>query len=166
MGAADVVYVAVCGGDDADEDTSAEAEQIGRLLARAGAVVVCGGGRGVMEGVARGAAAEGGTSIGILPGSDRSGGNEYLTLSLPTGIGEMRNVLVVRAADVLIAVGGEFGTLAEVAFALKTGVPVVGLRTWELGKDGETVDAFVRASSAADAVDHGLRLARERTRRP
>jgi uncharacterized protein (TIGR00725 family) len=157
------VYVAVCGPDPSPPDVAAQAEEIGRLLAKARAVVVCGGLGGTMEATARGVQAEGGTVIGILPGSGRSAGNRYLSLSIPTGMGEMRNALIVRSADVVIAVAGEFGTLSEVAFALKTGVPVVGLQTWELSKPGRLVaDPIVRASSAQDAVDQAIRLARAR----
>ena len=112
-----------------------------------------------MEAAARGAAGAGGTVLGILPGGNRSGANPYLTVSIPTGMGEARNTLIVRCSDVLIAVAGEFGTLSEIAFALKTGVPVVGLSTWELPKAGRTVDAFPRVSSPQDAVDEALRLA-------
>jgi uncharacterized protein (TIGR00725 family) len=153
------VYVAVCGPGEASGEVAAQAEEVGRLVARAGAVVVCGGLGGVMEAAARGAAEEGGTSIGILPRSRRDEANRYVTLSIPTGMGEMRNMLIVRAADVVIAVGGEFGTLSEVAFALKTGVPVVGLDTWELAKAGGPVEAFPRASSPKEAVQEALRRA-------
>ena len=118
-----------------------------------------------MEASARGASAAGGTSIGILPGMSRDAANPFLTLSIPTGMGEMRNTMIVRSADALIAIGGEFGTLSEVAFALKTGVPVVGLGTWELVKGGRTIDAFPQAASPQEAVDEALRLAVEgRTR--
>lgn len=155
------VYVAVCGPDPGSPEVNAQAEEVGRLLARAGAVLVCGGLGGTMEATARGVAAEGGTSIGILPGSSRSAANPHLSLSIPTGMGEMRNTLIVRAADVVIAVAGEFGTLSEVAFALKTGVPVVGLGTWELSKPDRVVpDPIVRASTPAEAVEQALRLAR------
>ena len=128
------VYIAVCGPDPSSQEVGAQAEEIGRLLAGAGAVLVCGGLGGVMEAASRGASGAGGTVIGILPGVDRAAANPHLTLSIPTGMGEMRNTLIVRSADALIAVAGEFGTLSEIAFALKTGVPVVGLNTWELGK--------------------------------
>jgi uncharacterized protein (TIGR00725 family) len=139
------------------------AEEVGRRLALAGAVLVCGGGGGVMEAASRGASSEGGLVVGILPTLDRSYGNPYLSVSIPTGLGEVRNTLVVRAADALIAVGGEFGTLSEIAFALKMGVPVVGLRTWELAKEGRPVEAFARAATAEEAVETALRLAaRER----
>ena len=154
------VYVAVCGPDPAPPDVAAQAEQIGRLLARAGAILVCGGLGGVMEAAARGVHQEGGTSIGILPGSGRSGANPHLSVSIPTGMGEMRNALIVRSADVVVAVAGEFGTLSEIAFALKTGVPVVGLGTWELAKPGRMVaDPIVRAATPEDAVEQALRLA-------
>ena len=85
-----------------------------------------------MEAVARGARGDGGTVVGILPGTDRSEANEHVSIALTTGMGEMRNPLVVRAADAVIAVGGAYGTLSEVAFALRTGVPVVGIGTWDL----------------------------------
>jgi uncharacterized protein (TIGR00725 family) len=155
------IYVGVIGPDPASADVASQAEEVGRLLARAGAILVCGGLGGSMEAAARGVQQEGGTSIGILPGSGRSAANPYLTLSIPTGMGEIRNALIVRSADVVIAVAGEFGTLAEIAFALKTGVPVVGLDTWELSKPGRMVaDPIVRASTPRDAVEQALRLAR------
>ena len=154
------VYIAVCGPDPASAEVAAQAEETGRLLARAGAVVVCGGLGGVMEAACRGAIGEGGTTVGILPGIDRSVGNEFLSVAIPTGMGEMRNALIVRAADAVIAVAGEFGTLSEIAFALKTGVPMVGLGTWELSKEGRIVEAFVRAASPTEAVTHAVRLGR------
>ena len=156
------IHVAVCGGGDATEDERGWAEEAGRLLARAGAVVVCGGLGGAMEAVARGVASEGGVSIGILPGRDRLGASEHLTYSIPTGMDEGRNILVVRAADAVIAVGGEFGTLSEIAFALRIGVPVVGLRTWELSKHGSPVDAFPVVDTPEEAVRRAVEAARDR----
>jgi uncharacterized protein (TIGR00725 family) len=153
-------YVAVCGPDPAPASVADQAEEIGRLLARAGAVLVSGGLGGTMEAAARGASMEGGMVLGILPGPDRRAANPYLTLSIPTGMGEMRNAMVVRAADAVIAVAGEFGTLSEIAFALKTGVPVVGLDTWQLAKGGQPVEPFARVGSPEDAVTEALRLAR------
>ncbi|HEX2069501.1 MAG TPA: TIGR00725 family protein [Actinomycetota bacterium] len=158
------VYVGVVGPDPAPEDVAAQAEEVGRLLAKAGAVVVCGGLGGVMEAASRGAATEGGTSIGLLPGTSRGGANPYLTFSIPTGMGEMRNVLIVRASDAVIALAGEFGTLSEIAFALKTGVPVVGLETWELAKAGKPVEPFLLAGSPEEAVREALRLGDEAAR--
>jgi hypothetical protein len=127
-----VVYVAVVGPGDASPAEIESAELIGRGIAEHGDVLVCGGLGGVMAAACRGAAAAGGTSVGILPGNDRSDGNEHLTVAIPTGLGELRNGLVVRAADVVVAVGGAYGTLSEVALALKTGVPVIGLGTWQI----------------------------------
>ena len=150
-------YIAVCGSDAASEAATEQARTVGRLLAEAGAVVVCGGLGGVMEAAARGAAEAGGISIGILPGAVRADASPHLTVSIPTGMGEMRNALVVRAADAVIAVAGEFGTLSEISLALKAGVPVVGLGTWGLTKDGRPVEAFPRADHPEEAVELALR---------
>jgi uncharacterized protein (TIGR00725 family) len=155
------VYVAVCGPDPASPDVAAAAEEVGRLLARSGAILVCGGLGGVMEAAARGSGDERGFAVGILPGVDRRNANRHLSVALPTGMGEMRNALIVRMADVVIAVAGEFGTLSEIAFALKTGVPVVGIDTWELAKGGARVDPdpIVRARTPEDAVAKALSIA-------
>ena len=123
------------------------AAEVGAELARKGAVIVCGGLGGVMEAACRGARAEGGTTIGILPGLDRSAANPHVEVAIPTGLGEARNALVVRAADVLIAVGGAYGTLSEIALALKAGKRVVGLKTWEI--EGVTRAASVESALAA-----------------
>jgi uncharacterized protein (TIGR00725 family) len=157
-------YVAVCGPDPAPPEVAALAEEVGRLLARAGAVLVCGGLGGAMEAASRGAASEGGTVVGILPGSSRAAANPHVTVAIPTGMGEMRNALVVRAADAVVAVAGEYGTLSEIALALKAGVPVVGIATWELAKGGTPVEAFPRAETPEQAVDLALELARRRAR--
>ena len=112
-----------------------------------------------MEATSRGAASVGGMVLGILPTADRSYSNRHVTVAVPTGMGEARNALIVRAADALIAIEGEFGTLSEIAFALKTGVPVVGLRSWELSKPGRgPVEGIVRASTPEEAVEAALRL--------
>jgi uncharacterized protein (TIGR00725 family) len=150
----------VVGGGEADGETCRAAEAVGRGVARRGAVVVCGGLGGVMEAACRGAKAEGGTTVGILPGDDRVGANPFLDVALPTGMGEARNALVVRASDALVAVAGEFGTLSEIALALRLGTPVVGLRTWELAKGGRSVDAFARADDPDEAAALAVRLAR------
>jgi uncharacterized protein (TIGR00725 family) len=149
-------YVAVVGAGSASAEEERAAEAVGRGLAEAGAVVVCGGLGGVMEAACRGARSAGGTTVGILPGSRREDANPYVDIALATGLGEMRNGLVVRAVDALVAVGGEFGTLSEIALALKAGKPVVALGGWELARAGERVDAVERASSAEDAVARAL----------
>ena len=145
-------YVAVVGAGRASSEEERAAEAIGRGLAEAGAVVVCGGLGGVMEAACRGAKAGGGATVGILPGTSRADANPFVDVAIPTGLGEMRNALVVRAADALVAVGGEFGTLSEIALALKAGKPVVALGGWELARSGRPVDAIARAGSAEDAV--------------
>ena len=112
-----------------------------------------------MEAANRGAKEGGGTTVALLPGSQRHHANPYVDVAIPTGMGELRNALLVRAADAVIAIGGGFGTLSEIGFALKTDTPVVGLRTWELHRpDDEGVDPIVRASTAADAVAAALAL--------
>jgi uncharacterized protein (TIGR00725 family) len=125
-------YVAVVGPGEATPEEIATAEEVGRLLAERGAVLVCGGLGGVMEAACRGAKEGGGRTVGILPGDDRAAANPHVDVAIATGLGEARNALVVRAADALIAVGGAYGTLSEIALALKTGTPVVGIRSWEL----------------------------------
>jgi uncharacterized protein (TIGR00725 family) len=157
------VYVSVIGPGQAGPEELGMAESVGRELARRGAVVVCGGLGGAMEAACRGAREEGGVTVGILPGPDRRGANDFLSVALPTGMGELRNGLVVRAGHAVIAVAGEYGTLAEIGFALKLGRPVVGLRTWELARAGRPVaDAIVVADSPAEAVERALQLAAER----
>jgi uncharacterized protein (TIGR00725 family) len=149
-------YVAVVGAGDASAWEIEQAEEIGRLLARSGAVLVCGGLGGVMHAAARGVRSEGGVSVGILPGDDRASSSPHLTIAIATGLGEARNALVVRGADAVIAVGGEYGTLSEIALALRIGVPVIGLDTWQLVRRGAPVEAVVHASSAAEAVSLAL----------
>jgi uncharacterized protein (TIGR00725 family) len=145
-------YVAVVGASNASPDEERTAEAVGRCLGAAGAVVVCGGRGGVMEAACRGAKAAGGTTVGILPGTSRADANPYVDVAIATGLGELRNGLVVRAADALVAVGGEFGTLSEIALALKAGKTVVGLGTWALPVADEHVNAVVRSDSPDDAV--------------
>jgi uncharacterized protein (TIGR00725 family) len=129
-----------------DEPIVAAAE-VGRLLAERGAVLVCGGLGGVMEGACRGAKEAGGLTVGILPGADRADANPFVDVVLPTGLGEARNALVVGAADVAIAIGRGYGTLSEVALALKAGKRVIGLDTWEI--EGVTVAEGPEAAVAA-----------------
>ena len=141
-----MAYIAVVGPGEASPAEARDAEAIGRAIAEVGATLVCGGLGGVMAAACRGAAQAGGMTVGILPGSDRAAANEWVRVALPTGLGELRNGLVVRAADVVVAVGGAYGTLSEVALALKTGVPVIGLGTWE-------IDGIRVVDSPREAVD-------------
>ncbi len=156
-------YIAVVGPSAGSPAELALGEAVGRMIAEAGAVLVCGGLGGLMEAAAGGCHEVGGKSVGILPGTSRLDANPYLTIAVATGMGEARNAIVVRTADAVIAVSGEFGTLSEIALALKMGRPVVGLSTWELAKDGQPVGAIHRAATPTEAVETALRLARART---
>ena len=151
------IRIAVCGAGDGGVALLRLAQQVGEEIARSGAALVCGGLGGVMEAAARGAQAHGGTTIGVLPGGDAAAANPWISLPLPTGMGEARNALVVRFADAAIAVGGEWGTLSEIALAMKMGIPVVLLApTFAGGLALETDE------TAEDAVRRALRHARRR----
>jgi len=126
--------VGVIGSSNAEPELLKLAEEVGAEIARNGAAVVCGGLSGVMEAVCRGARREGGLTIGIIPSDDKRDANQYIQIPIVTGMGMGRNVMLVKTADVLIAVGGEFGTLSEIAHALNIGKKVIGLRTWKLEK--------------------------------
>ncbi len=138
--------IAVIGGRRAEKSLLKEAEGIGRLLAKRDAIVVCGGLKGVMESVSKGAKSEGGITVGILPQDHNRDANEYIDIPIATGLGIGRNVIIARTADAIIAVGGEYGTLSEIAFALQMGKPVVGIRSWD-------VKGVVPAVDAAEAVE-------------
>jgi uncharacterized protein (TIGR00725 family) len=138
----------VVGPGDASGEVDAAAEAVGRGLADHGAVVVCGGLGGAMEAACRGAKRGGGLTVGLLPGADRDAANRYVDVAVATGLGEGRNVLVVRAVDVLVAVGGGHGTLSEIALALKAGKRVVGISTWAI----EGVEAVGSAEEAVAAA--------------
>lgn len=156
------MYVAVVGRGTATEEELAVAEEIGGRLASRRAVVVTGGLGGVMEAASRGAAQAGGGAVGLLPGFDRAAANPWVTIALPTGLGELRNGLVVRAADAVIAIGGAYGTLSEVALALKAGKPVVGVGTW-------AIDGVLAVVGAEEAVERALAAVGQRcapTQRP
>ncbi len=139
-------YVAVIGAGEAEPEVREAARELGRLLAQAGAVLVCGGLGGVMAAAAQGGTAAGGVVIGILPGPDRAGANPHLTYAIPTNLGHARNVVIAHAADALVAVGGGYGTISEAAIALKLGKPVVAVSTtWQL-------PGIRQAASPAEAV--------------
>jgi uncharacterized protein (TIGR00725 family) len=154
--------IAVIGpGRDAGEAELAQAEEAGAAIADAGATLVCGGLGGVMEAACRGARSRGGFTVGLLPGSDREDANGWVVLALPTGLGEARNALIVRAADAVVAIGGGWGTLSEIAFALRAGVPVLGVGTWELARGGEPVAGVRAVDDAETAVAEALRSRRK-----
>ena len=143
-------YVAVVGPADGARPADLEtAERVGALLGRSGAVLLTGGHHGVMQAAARGCRDAGGTSIGLLPGHDRSEGTPEHTFRLPTGLGELRNGLLVRAADAVVAVGCSWGTLSEIALARRTAVPLVLVDPWELPEDVGVVVPDAAAAVAA-----------------
>lgn len=144
--------MAVVGAGRASAAHEQAAHAVGAELARAGITVVTGGLGGVMAAACRGAREAGGRTVGILPGLDRRAANAFVEVALPTGLGEARNLLVVRSAQVVVAVGGEYGTLSELALALKAGIPVIGLDTWQLRRDGRDDQGIEVAADAADAV--------------
>ncbi len=139
------VSIAVVGASRPTEGQERAAEEVGRGLGEAGAIVFTGGGGGVMAAASRGAGSAGAVVVGILPGTDRAAANDWVQIVLPTGLGELRNGLIVRSAEAIVAIGGAYGTLSEVALALAAGVPVVGLDTWE-------IDGVRSASSPAEAA--------------
>jgi hypothetical protein len=148
------MHIAVVGASRPTDAQAVAAELIGTGLARAGAIVITGGGPGVMAAASKGAAAAGGTVVGILPGTDRAAANRWVGVALVTGLGELRNGLIVRSADALLAVGGAYGTLSEVALALATGVPVIGYDTWD-----------IPGIEVADSPEQAVAMALERAAR-
>ena len=144
------VRIGVIGSGQASGALCALAEEVGRRIAEAGAVLVCGGLGGVMAAASRGAALAGGTVVGILPGNAAADANPHVTIPIVTGLGLARNVVVVRSADALIAIAGGYGTLSEMAFALQLGVPVVGLRATHLA--GKMPSAATPAEAVAAAL--------------
>jgi uncharacterized protein (TIGR00725 family) len=141
------VQIGVIGAGSCSEETARKAEEVGRAIARRGAILICGGMGGVMEAAARGAREEGGITVGILPGEDPGGGNRHLTVRVATGFGHGRNVLIPRSCNGVIAIAGGYGTLSEIALARKMGVPVVGVDTWD--PDG----SFPVVPGGEEAVD-------------
>jgi uncharacterized protein (TIGR00725 family) len=148
-------YVAVVGSGTATGELYEQAREVGRLIAERGSAVVCGGLSGVMEAAARGATEAGGTAIGILPDEDRRRQNAYLSYSVATGAGQARNLAVVCSGDVVIAVGGEYGTLSEIGLARKVGRLVVVLEGWDLGEH------VIARSSPREAVEAAFGAAGE-----
>ncbi len=155
------MMIAVIGGESASGEMLAEAEAVGREVARRGHTLICGGRGGVMEAACRGAREAGGHTIGVLPGPDRHDANRYVEFPIVTNLGSARNLVIVLTADAVIAVGhGGYGTLSEIALACVHGKPVVGLGTWRLSDDAGLEDQrIVRASDPADAVDRAVAAA-------
>jgi len=153
--------VAVIGGNEPSLQEVSLAEEVGRELARQNVTLVCGGLSGVMEAACRGASSAGGMTIGVIPGNSPDAANPYVQVAIVTGVGYARNMAVVQSARAVIAVGGSYGTLTEIAYALQNGIPVVGLNTWSISRNGQTDDDIVPASGPVEAVTMALSLAAE-----
>lgn len=152
------IKIAVIGPHQCSEEYYQQGFEVGQHIAQAGAILVCGGGSGMMEAAAKGAKSAGGTTVGILPGSHTGEANPFIDVALPTGLGHFRNVLVPRSADAVIAVHGAYGTLSELAFALLQGIPIVGLHTWQLMRDGEKDRGVVEVETPEEAVRKAIEL--------
>jgi uncharacterized protein (TIGR00725 family) len=152
------VIIAVIGGGEVPPNIAAIAEEVGREIARHGAALVCGGLGGVMEAACRGAAGEGGLTIGILPGDNRQSANPYVKIPIVTGIGYARNVAVVKTALAVIAIDGSYGTLTEIGHALQSGIPVIGLGTWSIAIQGVEDKNIIRAGNPKEAVEKAMEL--------
>jgi len=151
-------FIAIIGGSDCTPEEARLAEEVGRELARKGAVIICGGLGGIMEAACKGASAEGGLTIGILPGGSRQMANQYVQIPIVTNLGEARNVIIVKSAGAVIAIGGGYGTLSEIGHALRNDIPVIGLNTWSLSRNGQPDNSIVLAQNPADAVNKALNI--------
>ena len=158
------MIISVIGGEEPLEDTLRMAEEVGRELGKRGITVCCGGGGGVMEAVCRGARSAGGHTIGIMPGRDASQSppNPWVEFPVFTGIGYARNSSVVLTGEAVIAVGGSYGTLSEIAFAMIHDVPLVGLDTWDFDYRGHDAEKIVRVTTAQEAVEKAIEMAKQR----
>ncbi len=154
MGSKNTIYIGVIGAGKCAKKLREQAHAVGAAIANANAVLVCGGLKGVMEAAAKGASEAGGTTVGIIPGNDRSAANDFCDVVIPTGVGEARNVIVVQSSDAVISLHGKFGTISEMAFALKMKKPVVSLVNWDVFPE------VIQASNPEEAVEKAVKLAR------
>jgi uncharacterized protein (TIGR00725 family) len=144
--------VSVIGQSDSTRDQETQAYELGKELAQAGYVIISGGMGGIMQAVARGVSEHDGICIGLLPGHRQSEGNPYLTVGIPTGLGHARNILVARAGEVVVAIGGGYGTLSEIAFALTMGKVVIGLNTWSAVSHTGVPAELIKIQSPQEAL--------------
>ncbi|MFQ5996730.1 MAG: TIGR00725 family protein [Dehalococcoidales bacterium] len=154
-------FIAVIGGSECSSEEAKLAEEVGREVARQGVILLCGGLGGIMEAACRGASSEGGITIGILPGGNRQAANPYVQIPIATNLGEARNVVVVKSAQAVIAIGGGYGTLSEIGHALRNGIPVIGLKTWSLSRDGQPDNSIILAQDPTEAVSKAIKLITE-----
>jgi len=159
------MFVSVIGGNQCTQEEARIAEQVGAELARRGVTLICGGLSGVMAAACKGARSAGGTTVGILPGNRREDANPYVDIPIVTTLGEARNVIVACSGQAVIAIAGEYGTLSEIAYALRNGIPVIGLGTWSLLRNnGRPDNSVIVADNAVDAVDMALAAIEDRLR--
>jgi uncharacterized protein (TIGR00725 family) len=151
--------IAVIGGFPCSTEEAGKAEIVGRVLAKRGAILICGGEGGVMEAACKGAQSEGGITIGILPGDGRQTANPYVSIPIVTGLGSARNIIIIKSAQAVIAIGGGYGTLTEIGFALKVNIPVIGLNTWSLSRDNQVDNSIVLTKDPAAAAELAIELA-------
>lgn len=161
-GECEMMAIGVVGNAICSPDVAKVAEEVGEKIAGHKALLICGGLKGVMEAAAKGAKTRGGMTMGILPGFSKAEANRYIDISVVTGMDQGRNIIIARSSDVLIAVGGGFGTLSEIAYALKLNVPVVGIDTWELKRNGKESREIQLVKTPAEAVELAVQLAQKR----
>jgi uncharacterized protein (TIGR00725 family) len=154
----DLIFIGVIGGSEVSPPVARLAEEVGREIARRGATLVCGGLTGVMEAACKGASEAGGLTIGILPGDNRKTANPYVKIPIITGIGNARNVAVVKSSQAVIAIDGSYGTLTEIGHALQSGIPVIGLETWEIAMDEKADKSIIIAKNPKEAVDKAMAM--------
>ncbi len=154
------MIIAVIGDSYCPPEEAKLAQTVGELLALQGATIICGGLGGVMEAVCRGAKSKGGLTVGVLPGEDSSKANHWVDIPIATGVGYARNMAVVKSAQAVIAIGGNYGTLSELAYALKSGIPIIGLNTWALSRNGQEDSSIIKFHDAKEAVDKAISLAK------
>ena len=156
------IIIAVIGTRQPSPEESKLAEEFGRELAKNGVALICGGLGGVMEDACRGACAEGGLTIGVIPGDDRKSANPCVQIPIVTGIGYARNVIIIKSAQAIIAVGGGYGTLTEIGYALDSKKPVIGLKTWKFSRNNRIDKSIIRAHNAKEAVSKALKLVKRK----
>lgn len=150
------IFITVIGASDCSAEETRLAEEVGRELARRGVTLICGGLEGVMEAACRGATSQGGVTIGILPGNSRKDANPYVQIPIVTGMGYTRNAIVAKSGQAVIAIGGSYGTLSEIAYALQSDIPVISLGTWSLAREGVVDKSIIVAQNPVDAVEKAL----------
>ena len=155
------LFVTVIGASDCSAEEAKLAEEVGRELAKHGATLICGGLEGVMEAACRGASSQGGITVGILPGNSRKDANRHVKIPIVTGMGYARNAIVAKSGQAVIAIGGSYGTLSEIAYALQSDIPVIGLGTWSLARGGAVDKSIIVAHNPMDAVEKAIGLIRK-----